>query len=77
MLTPSHLDYAVAKGATYYAKVQAEGGVKVKKRISVGITTLVLPVQCPRFLVMAPPVDAILRRTIWFRRGFRGADATQ
>ncbi len=58
MLTPSHLDYAVAKGATYYAKVQAEGGVKVKSGLAsnyyIGVAS-----PMPAIPGMAPPVDAI------------------
>ncbi|MGB2065444.1 MAG: Hsp70 family protein, partial [Marinomonas gallaica] len=34
MLTPAHLDYAVAKGAAFYEKVQQEGGVKVKSGLA-------------------------------------------
>ena len=58
MLTPSHLDYAVAKGATYYAQVQAQGGVKVKSGLSanyyIGVAS-----PMPAIPGMAPPVDAI------------------
>ncbi|ETI62077.1 Hsp70 family protein [Marinomonas profundimaris] len=58
MLTPSHLDYAVAKGATYYAQVQAEGGVKVKSGLAanyyIGVAS-----PMPAIPGMAPPVDAI------------------
>ncbi|TYL48016.1 Hsp70 family protein [Marinomonas sp. IMCC 4694] len=58
MLTPSHLDHAVAKGATYYAQVQAEGGVKVKSGLAanyyVGVAS-----PMPAIPGMAPPVDAI------------------
>lgn len=58
MLTPSHLDYAVAKGASYYAQVQAQGGVKVKSGLSanyyIGVAS-----PMPAIPGMAPPVDAI------------------
>lgn len=58
MLTPSHLDHAVAKGATYYAQVQAEGGVKVKSGLAanyyIGVAS-----PMPAIPGMAPPVDAI------------------
>ncbi|GAA0825070.1 Hsp70 family protein [Marinomonas arenicola] len=58
MLTPSHLDHAVAKGATYYAVVQAEGGVKVKSGLAanyyIGVAS-----PMPAIPGMAPPVDAV------------------
>ncbi|SBS37385.1 Chaperone protein DnaK [Marinomonas spartinae] len=58
MLTPSHLDHAVAKGATYYAQVQAQGGVKVKSGLAanyyIGVAS-----PMPAIPGMAPPVDAI------------------
>ncbi|MBD5771922.1 Hsp70 family protein [Marinomonas colpomeniae] len=58
MLTPSHLDYAVAKGATYYAQVQAQGGVKVKSGLAanyyIGVAS-----PMPAIPGMVPPVDAI------------------
>ena len=58
MLTPSHLDHAVAKGATYYALVQSEGGVKVKSGLAanyyIGVAS-----PMPAIPGMAPPVDAI------------------
>ncbi|MEL0636333.1 Hsp70 family protein [Marinomonas sp. TI.3.20] len=58
MLAPSHLDHAVAKGATYYALVQAEGGVKVKSGLAanyyIGVAS-----PMPAIPGMAPPVDAV------------------
>ncbi|MBJ7539012.1 Hsp70 family protein [Marinomonas transparens] len=58
MLAPSHLDYAVAKGATYYAQVQAEGGVKVKSGLAanyyIGVAS-----PMPAIPGMVPPVDAL------------------
>ncbi|KZN15251.1 Hsp70 family protein [Marinomonas sp. TW1] len=58
MLTPAHLDHAVAKGATYYAQVQANGGVKVKSGLAanyyIGVAS-----PMPAIPGMPPPVDAI------------------
>ncbi len=58
MLTPSHLDYAVAKGAAFYEKVQLEGGVKVKSGLAanyyIGVAS-----PMPAIPGMAPPVDAL------------------
>jgi len=58
MLTPAHLDHAVAKGATYYAQVQANGGVKVKSGLAanyyIGVAS-----PMPAIPGMPPPIDAI------------------
>lgn len=58
MLTPAHLDYAVAKGAAFYEKVQQEGGVKVKSGLAanyyIGVAS-----PMPAIPGMAPPVDAL------------------
>ena len=58
MLTPAHLDYAVAKGAAFYEKVQFEGGVKVKSGLGanyyIGVAS-----PMPAIPGMAPPVDAL------------------
>ena len=58
MLQPAHLDHAVAKGASYYALVQATGGVKVKSGLAanyyIGVAS-----PMPAIPGMAPPVDAI------------------
>lgn len=58
MLTPSHLDHAVAKGAAFYEKVQCEGGVKVKSGLAanyyIGVAS-----PMPAIPGMAPPVDAL------------------
>ncbi|ADZ91336.1 Hsp70 family protein [Marinomonas mediterranea] len=58
MLTPSHLDHAVAKGAAYYELTQYEGGVKVKSGLAanyyIGVAS-----PMPAIPGMAPPVDAV------------------
>ncbi len=58
MLVPSHLDYAVAKGATFYAQTQAEGGVKVKSGLAanyyIGVAS-----PMPAIPGMPTPVDAL------------------
>ncbi len=58
MLTPAHLDHAVAKGATYYAQVQANGGIKVKSGLAanyyIGVAS-----PMPAIPGMPPPIDAI------------------
>ena len=58
MLTPAHLDHAVAKGAAFYEKVQQEGGVKVKSGLAanyyIGVAS-----PMPAIPGMAPPVDAL------------------
>lgn len=58
MLTPSHLDFAVAKGAAYYAQVKEQGGLKVKSGLAanyyIGVAS-----PMPAIPGMAPPVDAI------------------
>ena len=58
MLTPSHLDFAVAKGAAFYAQTQAQGGVKVKSGLSanyyIGVAS-----PMPAIPGMPMPVDAL------------------
>ncbi|TDO96799.1 Hsp70 family protein [Marinomonas balearica] len=58
MLSPSHLDHAVAKGAAYYEQVQYEGGVKVKNGLAanyyIGVAS-----PMPAIPGMAAPVDAV------------------
>ncbi|MDB4838206.1 Hsp70 family protein, partial [Marinomonas sp.] len=58
MLTPSHLDFSVAKGAAYYARIQVQGGVKVKSGLSANFYIGVAS-PMPAIPGMTPPVDAI------------------
>lgn len=54
----NYLDNAVAKGACYYALVQADGGIKVKSGLA---ANYYIGVESPMPAIpgMAPPVDAV------------------
>lgn len=58
MLTPSHLDFAVAKGASYYAQINAQGGIKVKSGLS---ANYYIGVESPMPAIpgMSVPIDGI------------------
>ncbi len=58
MLTPAHLDFAVAKGASYFAQTNAQGGIKVKSGLA---ANYYIGVESPMPAIpgMPTPVDAI------------------
>jgi len=58
MLKSSHLDYAVAKGASYYAQINAQGGIKVKSGLA---ANYYIGVESPMPAIpgMPTPIDGV------------------